>query len=83
MTMRRLIPSLVVAGALASVGATPAAAEGPFTQSVNPAACNQGTQNAHGNVAGPAHPHVPHMMRPPGGTTAECMTMPGVHPGGP
>ena len=70
----RKLSSLMVAGALMMIGAAPAAADGPFTQSVNPAACNAGTQNAHGNVAGPAHPHVPHAM---GGV---CMTMPGVTP---
>lgn len=74
MTIRRLILSFVVASLLAAIGAAPAAAEQPFTQTVSPAACNQGTQNAHGNVAGPAHPHVPHPM-------PTCMTMPGVHPG--
>ncbi len=77
----RKLSSLAVVGALMMIAAAPAAADGPFTQSVNPAACNQGTQNAHGNVAGPAHPHVPHMMRPAPGEPRECMTMPGVHPG--
>ena len=81
--IRRLIPSLVVAGALATVGAAPAAAEGPFIQSVNPAACNEGTQNARGEIAPQALPHVPHMMRPGPGLPPECMTMPGVNPGGP
>ena len=81
--MRKLFVSFVAAGVLLVIGAAPAAAEGPFIQSVNPAACNQGTQNAHGNVAGPAHPHVPHMMRPAPGEPPECMTMPGVNPGQP
>ena len=79
--MRKVLSSLVVAGVLMVTGAAPAAADGPFIQSVDPAACNEGTQNAHGNVAGPAHPHVPHMMRPGPGQPPECMTMPGVHPG--
>lgn len=73
--MRRFILSLVVAGALGTIGAAPAAAEAPFVQELPDAACNQGTMNAHQSIprGTPGHPHVPHHM-------GFCMTMPGVHP---
>ena len=56
--MRRLIPSLIVAGSLAAIGPAPAAAE---VQTLPAAACNQGTMNAHHRVphGRPAHGHIP------------------------
>ncbi len=81
--MRKLFVSFVAAGALMAIGAAPAAADPPFIQEVNPAACNQGTHNAHQSIppGTPGHPHVPHMMRPGPGQPPQCMTMPGVNPG--
>lgn len=70
--MRKLLVSVSVVGGLLGVGAAPVSATGHVE--VSDAACNSGTRNAHGNVAGPAHPHVPHSM---GGV---CMTMPAIHP---
>lgn len=70
--MRKVLASLAVVAGLFGAGAPPVAA----TEHVGlpGAACNQGTMNAHGHVAGPAHPHVPHFMM------GECMTMPARHP---
>ena len=60
----RLIVSLATAGLLATVGGAPAAAHPPLAEShfLPPAACNQGTENAHATVppSAPAHPRIPH-----------------------
>ena len=68
--MRKVLASFAIVGGLIGAGAAPVAATQPAMIELPGAACNQGTRNAHGHVAGPAHPHVPHSMR------GICMTMP-------
>lgn len=62
--MRKLVLSVVIASGLSMIGAAPAGAAGPRVKELPPAACNQGTENAHHSVpAGrPGHPHIPHFM---------------------
>ncbi len=56
--MRKLVAPLAVVGGLIGAGAAPVSAQQPSVIALPAAACNQGTANAHGNVAGPAHLHV-------------------------
>ena len=71
-TMRRLIVSLVAAGAIMALGAGPAAAAPPAFVELPGAACNQGTARAHERAPhhSKGHPHIPHEM------AGMCMTMP-------
>ena len=73
--MRRVAVSFSVFVGSLALAASPSAADAPLVQELPPAACNQGTHNAHGNIPRgvPGHPHVPHSM-------GFCMTMPGTHP---
>lgn len=67
--MRKTVPMLIIAGALAFAGAAPAVAD---VEPLPSAACNDGTRNAHQSVphdnpaqgSNPGHKHLP---RAPGG----------------
>ena len=74
--MRRVAVSFAVFAGSFALAASPAAAKAPLVKELPPAACNQGTQNAHRHIPRgvPGHPHVPHFMM------GFCMTMPGSHP---